>query len=333
MADGWSQLGALFGGGDNLGRTSAYQQGALQGSRLESAMLDARKRRDAEIGRQQAAQAASDAGDNELADAILQGFGTPNAISAYRTGAQTRGFRDSAMGIARNPHGDLNELNRMMLVIGGKPTDLTTIRDHTVFNPLETPDSQPLTTNELGQAMIGLDQARQATERAHQGAYGAQARASDALADVRRGKVSGMEPDGESVKPSALTKTEIEALFGNENGGVDPSAYRSFLAFQHRNAETDQRFRNAHFAAQAYATDMHGIESGAGTTAGKSAGGEDGFLSRIMNAFGGGDSGVPDPAHQKSAADAAHPRSKAEYDALPAGTLYLDPDGTLRRKR
>jgi hypothetical protein len=41
---------------------------------------------------------------------------------------------------------------------------------------------------------------------------------------------------------------------------------------------------------------------------------------------------TPGAASESSAADVAHPKSKAEYDALPSGSLYTAPNGTTQRK-
>ncbi|MGH8173942.1 MAG: hypothetical protein ACREPX_12435 [Rhodanobacteraceae bacterium] len=383
--DGWARFGASLGGNSD----NAFMQGAQQSARLEDILLQARERRDAEVGRQTAAQQAFDGGDNDLGNAILRGA-NPNEISNYRLGTQKLGWGNDAMTTARAPGADLGELNRMLMVMDGKPQDLTKIEDHTILNPMLTPDAQHLQTNEIGNAMI-------ATEGAQQGAYHASARAADALARERDGVGSphvasesemsdmlaqanelsqtegpeaaeafmsqqfdpsgmyigrrdgrGGRGRGGAAKPSSLTETEIKGAFGkldaDGNLRIDPMEYRRFLAWQHQKSQTDPRFRDSRFAAQAYSADMHGIESGGATSA--PMGGapapvadEPSLVDRFTSLFDGGepDGSAPapvDPASQKTASDAARPATKADYDALPSGSLYVDPgDGTLRRKK
>jgi hypothetical protein len=375
---GWNELGKALAGDSDLAGIKGMQAGvqvANGRARLDEAMLGARKARDAEIGRQTLAQKAQDAGDGDLASMILQSR-DPRELGGYRLDQQKLGWGNDAMSAARAPNADMNAVNRMLMVMSGKPADLTKIEDHTVLNPLQTPDAQHLTTDDLGQAMVGA-------EHALAGQRNASADASRALATKRGGGSTLTDDDLQSlmtqagemansdgpgshqaeadawlqqqvaarggtsapkeVKPTALTSAEIKALFGTDTGSVDGTAYRGFLAYQNEKSKQDPRFRDARFASQQYAQDMHGITAGSATTAtgAPSAPVEPGLGSRLMSALtGGSTSAAPapaapvNPADQHTASDAAQPKSKADYDALPSGALYVDPsDGNVRRKR
>lgn len=159
MANGWASLGAALAGG-GLNRDMAYNKGAMAATTLDAAMLEARKRRDAELGRTAAAHDAFQSGDNELGNAILQGFGTLPGLNTYAEGRQTRSFRDEAMGIARRADADLGELNRMLMVVSGKPVDLTNVKDGVSFNPMVTPDAQSISPTEIGLTEMLANKAR-----------------------------------------------------------------------------------------------------------------------------------------------------------------------------
>lgn len=169
---GWAKLGAMLAGGGRRESDMAGMRGYSQGVSIQNALLEARKRRDAEVGRQAMAKAAFDAGDNDLGNAMLQGAGDNlGQLGNYRLDKQKLGLLSAAQALASQPDSDMNALNRLMIVAGGKPVDLTKIEDHSIFNPMMTPDSQTIATNEIGSALIGK--------------YGAEAGAAHALAGER----------------------------------------------------------------------------------------------------------------------------------------------------
>jgi hypothetical protein len=158
--DGFTHLGtaigsALGGGGArDLRGQQVFNQAATGTARLQDILLQARQRRDAEIGRQAAAADAQKT-DPALANLYLQGKVTPQGLSAYNLGAQRLGNIGDAMDIARDPAGDMNALNRRMIVIGGKPVHLTKVEGQNVLDPYVTPDTQTVSPTDIGEAMIG----------------------------------------------------------------------------------------------------------------------------------------------------------------------------------
>lgn len=372
---GWADLGAVLAGGGNAGDMygiKGYQAGlesANARARIDNAMLEARKARDAEIGRQALAKAAQESGDEELANFFLQGT-NPASVGNFRLDRQKQGFLGDAMTLARDPNSDQNLLNREMTVIGGKPVDLTKIEGNMVLNPTVTPDSQHINPTALGDAMIGAEHAlsgqrnasaeashalaakreglpqltdddlgelmSQATAMANEGGPGAHQAEADAWLQEQVAQRGGT-PGAGAVKATGLTDGQIKAMFGG-----DAKEYRKFLAYQHRNAQKDPRFNDARYAARAYAAgDMSDVEGGATTTAAPPPSPVEPSLgSRMMDAItnltGGGEAAPAhvNPTEQLSGSDAARPKSKADYDALPSGALYIDPgDGQLRKKR
>lgn len=159
--DGWASLGSLLAGGGQ----QDYQHGQARGAQLQTALMQARQKRDAEVGRQMAAQEAFDAGDSELAYAFLRGD-DPRQISGYRKDQQSIGWGDKAWDEAVDPAADIELLNRMNLVRAGKPVDLTKIQGGVAVNPMLTPESQSLHPTEIGLSQMMLDEARAGAARA-----------------------------------------------------------------------------------------------------------------------------------------------------------------------
>lgn len=318
---GWSELGALLAGGAR----DDYARGQYKGNQLELAMMKAGQAREEAMARRSFAQRAYDEGKPELADFFLAG-GNPEQLSGYQLDQQKIGFGDSAMDLARAPNTDIGELNEMLMVMGGKPYAPTRVQGNTILSTID-PNIAPQTT-ELGQAMIG-------TQNAHAGAYGAQANASNALAEKRR--ADGGAGGGMSVKPSGLTSTEIEAMFsqpvtdeyGNVTNRVDPNAYREFLAFMQRMSASDPRFRNAQFAAQAWA-------NRAGTMPDETLPGTLDLTPQAATPQAGSlvdlITGQPDQASSQYADDAPT-LTPEQAAALPQGALFRTTDGRLLRKQ
>jgi len=266
---GFEHLGAsignvLFGGGARQARgQQVFQQAATGAARLQDILLQARQRRDAEIGRQAAYQRAVQAGDNDLANLFLQGKVTPEGLSSYQTGAQHRQFLGDAMTAARAPDADLNALNRQMIVIGGKPVDLTKIEGQNVINPQVTPDAQTVLPTDIGAAMQAQHEASAAHQRAGANAEnalaafrsGPQTDAERALAEQRRGKAG----DGAvTLKPSHLTAKEMDAILGgaaDDKGRthLDPGKFKAFKTLQQGLLEAgDPNARNEQYVLGKY---------------------------------------------------------------------------------
>ena len=376
--DHWAGVGANIGAMLGGGSDQAYQQGELRGAQVARALAGAREARDKEVGRQQAAQRAYSAGNNDLGDALMRGENLQETTAGLGN-IQHQGFLTDAMKQATDPNASLDSLNRRMIVIGGKPVDLTNIQDNTVYNPMVSPGSQNLQTNEIGNAMIGAEHALSTQRNASAGALDAMAGYHHAQTDKVLGMPMGalddatlqsimaqgsamaneggpganqaaadlwiqqqMEGHGAHTvggaphandKPTSLSSEEIKAMFGtNEPGVVNTSEYRRFLDFQRSHG-----IPNAQRAAQMFRTDMSNVEGGpelpaAPAPAVDSPSLVDSFKSAV--GFGPKHTGPVDHAAQKSAADAATPTSQAEFDALPPGTLFVNPkDGKLLRKK
>jgi hypothetical protein len=377
---GWGDLGAALAGGGvsgDLAGMRGYQLG-LEAARgrasLDQAMYEARKKRDEEIGRQNLVEAARKAGDDDLANFFLQST-NPASIGNYQLDRQKLQHGDAAWSAATAPNADMNAVNRMLAVMAGKPVDLTKIEGNTVVNPTVTPDQQALATTDLGRAMIGAQNAlaaqrnagarandalagkredgdggiddetmqslmAQASTMANIGGPGANQDAADAWLRDQVAVHGGFGKTGKAGGGD-LTKTEIDALFGSPDGGLNQGEYRSFLRYQHQQAQRDPRFASSRFAARAWVTNnMGGATGGADTTAPvPGAAVAPGLGSRLMDALtgavsGGAPSGPVDPGSQTTASDAVRPRSQQEFDALAPGTLFVNPaDGRLMRKK
>jgi hypothetical protein len=377
---GWGDLGAALagnGGSGDLAGMRGYQLG-LEAARgrasLDQAMYDARKKRDEEIGRQNLVDAARKSGDDDLANFFMQST-NPSEIAGYRLGTQRLGFFNDAMAAARAPHPDMNTVNRMLAVMSGQPHDLTKIEDNTVLNPMVTPDQQSLVTTDIGRAMIeatrslagqrnaaarandalagkreagddGVDEETmqslmaQASTMANIGGPGANQDAADAWLRDQVALHGGFGKTGKTGGGD-LTKTEIDALFGSPDGGLNQGEYRSFLRYQHQQAQRDPRFASSRFAARSWvANNMGNATGGSSTTAPiPSAAVAPSLGSRLMDALmgsldGGTQRGPVDPGGQTTASDAVRPRSQQEFDSLAPGTLFVNPaDGRLMRKK
>jgi hypothetical protein len=378
---GWGDLGAALagnGGSSDLAGIRGYQLGLETARRrlsIDEALYEERKRRDEEIGRQNLVESARRAGDDDLANFFLQST-NPASIGNYRIDRQKLQHGDAAWSAATAPNADMNAVNRMLAVMSGKPVDLTKIEGNTVLNPTVTQDQQHLQTNDIGQAMIaatnalaaqrnagarandalagkreagdgGIDDETmqslmaQASTMANIGGPGANQDAADAWLRDQVALHGGFGKTGKTGGGGDLTKTEIDALFGSPDGGLNQNDYRAFLRYQHQQAQRDPRFASSRFAARAWVTNnMGGATGGSDTTAPvPGAAVAPGLGSRLMDALtgavsGGAPSGPVDPGSQTTASDAVRPRSQQEFDALAPGTLFVNPaDGRLMRKK
>jgi hypothetical protein len=342
---GWSQLGAVLGGGPQL-RQQAYQLGMETGARQADLLEQARTRRDQNLGLQAitpdaitAAQTDPDAAAS-LVSAMFHAKLDPRQLSGYQKDQQGIGFRNDAMAAAQDPSVSLDSLNRRMLVIGGKPVDLTHVADGVAYNPMVDPHSQTIDPTQVGLAEIMLRGAQAAQANAGAREHDAQAR----LADTKTA-AGGFAPDHGETKP---TLPPISALGATLGQGYDkatglvtipPEKMQQFLAWQAGKAKDDPRYNNGAFALQHYASEApigSGVHDSPEDIGADSLGDLMGVAAAKPHP---GSQSAPAPAAASTqtapAADAPkQPATQAEFDALPKGSLFINPaDGRLMRKK
>lgn len=345
--DGFARLGSalggtLFGGGQRELRDQQIQAQAATGvARMQDILLQARQRRDAEIGRQAAAAEAEKSGDTALANLYLQGKVNPQELVNYRLGTQKFGNIGEAMTLAQQPNPDLNALNRRLMVIAGKPVDLTKVEGQNIVNPIVTPDAQTVSPTDIGTAMIG-------TQKASAAQHYAGAGAANALRDLRAGPMSeaarslaaerdtkaGETPGVPARKPSKLTVPEMTTALGTEPNDrgvrhIDPAKLRQFNTLQQGMIEAgDPNATNAQYVLQqfegAYGNNPEDVPPDTLDIPAELQAGFD---------YAAKHGGRVPQAAPPAAAAVAQPKTRKEFDALPSGSLYIDPgDGTKRRK-
>lgn len=212
---GWSELGAMLGGGAQM-KQQAYQSGVETGARQADLLEQARQRRDENLGLQaitpQAVAsvvsgadpvtgqafdpAALSALQGGLVSAMFHAKMDPRQLSGYQKDEQSIGFKRDAMAAAVDPSVGQDSLNRRLMVLAGKPVELTHVTDGVAFNPMATPDSQTIGATPVGLAEMMLK--------------GAQAHAADASA-------------GEHAAHARLFDTQTAAGGFNPHAGVEPS--------------------------------------------------------------------------------------------------------------
>src|SRR5690348_7177987 len=172
---GWNELGAILGGGAQL-RQQARQIGIEQGARQANLLEQARARRDKNLGLQSVTPqlvqsvvtgtdpvtgdafdpAAADSLQGQLVAGMLHAGIDPRHLSGYQKDRQGIDFRQGAMDAAIDPSTSLDSLNRRMLVIGGKPVDLTHVADGVAYNPMVDPHNQTIDPTQVGLAEMVL---------------------------------------------------------------------------------------------------------------------------------------------------------------------------------
>ena len=350
--DGFTHLGSVIGstlaggGARDLRGQQVFQQAATGSARLQDILLQARQRRDAEIGRQAAAADATAKGHPEIANAILN---SPNAASAATAalGIQKYGNIGDLMTQAKGDSPDLNRLNRELMVLHGQPSQLTKVEGQNVLNPMVTPDTQTVAPTDIGEAMIGTQQATAGERNAQAGAAnalatlraGPQSAAFNALADQREAKTGAPTAlGGVGLKPSKLTVPEMTTALGGEPNArgvrhIDPAKLRQFNTLQQGMIEAgDPNASNSQYVLDrfenSYGNDPEDVPPGTLDIPTDAQAGFD-----YAAKHGGRVPVTTQPAVVPNPKGVATPKSKADFDALPSGAVYIDPgDGTTRRK-
>ncbi len=257
-------------------------------------------------------------------------------------------------------NGDPNAANQSLAIANGKPIDLTKIADGTSYNPNVTPDQNTFDPTAVGQALIGARNAQASASDAAAGEHSAHAKLFDTQTAA-----GGFNPNGGAGKitPTALPMNVAGALLGkvHDTDGVataDPEAYQQFLTWQGKMAETDPRYLNSSYAATQYPTQAP-VGSKLATIGTNKAGQPNvtsaplapegvsaDFMAAIQDARDNAGGQQPDTSAVDTGADPGYeggesnggtkgyatPKTEAEYKALPPGTQYMHPDGTLRIK-
>jgi hypothetical protein len=259
--NGWSELGAILGGGKQL-RQQAYDMGITQGARQADLLEQARARRDQNLGLQAITPEAVSAAQTdpgtaaELVSAMFHAKVDPRQLSGFQKDQQGIGFRNDAMAAALNPGVDLDSLNRRLMVINGKPVDLTHVADGVAYNPMMGPHSQTINPTQIGLAEIMLRGAQAAQANAGARRNDAQARLASTKADA-----GGFAPSSKESKPTLPAISALGAALGQgydpKTGQVTipPEKMREFLAWQADKAATDPRYNNGAYALQHYASE------------------------------------------------------------------------------
>lgn len=351
--NGWSELGAILGGGKQL-RQRAYDTGITQGARQADLLEQARTRRDHNLGLQavtpQRIQSFISGNDpttglpldaevkaslqGQLLNGLLHGGIDPRQLSGYQKDQQGIGFRNDAMTAATDPNVSLDSLNRRLMVINGKPVDLTHVADGVAYNPMLDPHSQTIDPTQVGLAEIMLRGAQAAQANAGARRNDAQARLASTKADA-----GGFAPNSKDSKPTLPAISALGAALGQgydpKTGQVTipPEKMREFLAWQADKAATDPRYNNGDYALQHYASEaplgagIHDQPEDVGALS----------LDSMMAPPGRAKAGTKPASAEPAAVDPAgpvKPASQAEFNALPPGTLFINPsDGRLMRKK
>lgn len=167
MADGWARLGAVIAGG-GASREDAYERGAQRAVSLEAALANAQIKRDEAMKRAAFKQTLIDNGMKpEMAGVLDATFGAgynPNEMGQYRLADQKVGINDQAVQAVQAAGGASPIASALTGIATGKPLELTKIQDHTAISPYAPADSQQFAPTQIGQAVIGANNAL-ATQR------------------------------------------------------------------------------------------------------------------------------------------------------------------------
>lgn len=309
MANGWERLGRAL-GGSRAASDAAFRQrlgdNLTLGSRdqaLQQAIMETVAKRGI---RERLEGAGVDPAQAALGEFVLQG-GMGSDYSAFQQGRlreQEMGFRQSAVDAPT-----LDAANRYLVGVANGPVDLTKISGGTAYNPLVSPGSAPMVTTAVGDSVIGAN-------RALAGQRAAQAQATLGRFNLQRegkwnpsGQSGGSRGGAYTVPSSAsierLLGDQVTDEFGGKTTVVDPMVVRDFEVWRQANPQ----YRSGEEALAAYAAQR------------RSTGGGIHFIDPSLP----GSMTISPPAP-------ARPKSKAEYDALPSGTQFMAPDGTMRIK-
>lgn len=205
---GFASLGEAFAGGNNAGTHQAYMQGATQAASLETALANAKIKRDEAMQREQLRARLIASGmkpeQAELLDTITRGgMGTDYSAGVLGMGRQQQNdARGLALEDVLHNVADPTHMNRALAVANDAPLTTATVDQGYMIDPHGSPDQTPNPT------ATALTQVLANTARA--GAANASASASHARADNVRDHTA--HPEKYKAAPKAGKHDGKQAL-------------------------------------------------------------------------------------------------------------------------
>lgn len=256
-----------------------------------------------------------------------------NEVSGLMKTLQGLGLQRAARDAA--VRGDLNGANAQLFGLADKPVTLSQVTDGVALNPTVTPDSNAFDPTAVGQAMIAQRQASAANSMAGVGA-------NNALRDLRavQTQAGGFNPNTGGGKNKLPPVSDITSILPKTRPAADPLATPA----------PDP-------AQVAQVISWLGMHPGAnvGDYVNQAPVGSPGAVvpsdtDALMNAVKAPPMSGPSGDVETPAENAAEPgeetvtgqggsgpkmpASQAEFDALPSGSLFINPaDGRLMRKK
>lgn len=218
MADGWSELGRVLGGGVNT--DDAYSRGATRAAQLEGLIADAQMKRNKAQAQAQMAGALAKMGDDpNLATVFASGY-DPRQLSGYRGDVQEQVFRGDA--VARALAGDFTGANANLFGVASGPQALATVEGQNLIANRFAEGGGGVTTTEQGRAGAAADYARADSSRASAASSYASAARTRQAAGIDAARF-GLErsgqwnPGGKPASASASSPSSTESLGSDWN--------------------------------------------------------------------------------------------------------------------
>lgn len=272
-----------------------------------------------------------DAGQAQGAAGLVRAGQNVNEIGGLMKTLQSEAMRRAARDAA--VRGDLNGANAQLMGLADKPVTLSQVTDGVAFNPIVAPGSNAFDPTAVGQAMINQRNAAAANSMANAGAAGA-------LTDLRKVQTAagGFNPNTGS-KDKLPPISDITSILPRKRPADDPLATPapdpeqvaqviSWLG-QHPGANVGDYVNNAPVGSPgAVVPNDVGQLLTAATTPAVGPSGD--VETPAENAA----EPREEPVTGQGASGPKMPASQAEFDALPSGTLFINPaDGRLMRKK
>lgn len=345
---GASELGLALGGAfsDNSQHfRDVRDDRAARVGRTEEALARARAAVKENIGRESLAIRAEKNGDSELA-ALIRGSRdiNPNTYYEGMGRKQANDYQQKAWELAQAPGRDWGSLNADLAVLNKKPVQVQRalgdgMYTSNAYEPTTAPSVTPVGSAKISELGALMQEHGAQAARARAG-IGADKASNYEIVDTPNGKmrVNKLNPsdttpvlfNGNPVAKSVaagkgFTETEMGAAFGPgpDGKGVDPVKLDAFLAKKNAMPNASDAAVYAGLKDDQQAAAQEGPPSSLAPE-------EPGLLSRL---FGGGSASTQSPA-TPAASKPSTPSSQADFDALPSGSLYVNPsDGKTYRKK
>lgn len=320
MADGlqgWGALGDMLAG--NVGTPGVYDTALKGAAATDKAMMDARRARSMAIidgvRADNFVQIPTMGGELGISDAqarlMAAGGGNAQQLAGALGGLQGQGFRQAAVDAA--VLGDPGAANAQLFGVANGPVDLTKITDGMAFNPIAAPADAGMAVTPLGEATIRQRDASAAASGAR--AQSTRARLGIAQQQFGLQRAGQWNPSG-NVAPTGKRTQPAEAVLKRAFETTDPANPYAPSAFDQERYLDFERWwaANPQIADGNKALAQYQLSTASGL-------GGPIFI----------EPGLPGSMTQAPPAP-ARPTSKAEFDALPSGTQFIAPDGSMRIK-